>query len=258
MLAIIGGSGLSRIGGLRQESFQRVSTPYGEPSAPLVSGLLGGCRVVFLPRHGDPHNVPPHRINYRANIEALSQAGARCVLAINTVGGINPGMRSGDLVVPHDVIDYTWGREHTFSDGMPGSRLDHVDFTRPFDDGMRGLLIDCLREAEVRFHEAGVYAAAQGPRLESPAEIRRFERDGCDLVGMTGMPEAALARERGLRYAMLCLVVNPAAGKGDGPISLDDIRRVMDEGMSRVAGVMARFGSRLQGNETSTSAPKSG
>lgn len=241
MLAIIGGSGLSQLDGLAIDSERRVTTPFGDPSAALRIGSLAGRDVVFLPRHGHPHSVPPHRINYRANIRALKDAGVDRVLAVNTVGGIPAAMGAGHFVVPHDLVDYTWGREHTFSDGSPGSELMHVDFTCPFDAEMRAALLDCLSELGYAHSDHGVYAAAQGPRLETAAEILRLERDGCDVVGMTGMPEAALARELGLRYAMLCLVANPAAGKAAGAISMDDINRVLAEGAGRVRQVLSRF-----------------
>ncbi|MFP5383229.1 MAG: S-methyl-5'-thioinosine phosphorylase [Gammaproteobacteria bacterium] len=241
MLAIIGGSGLSTLDGLAINSERQVATPYGDPSAPLCTGSFAGQDVVFLPRHGHPHSVPPHRINYRANLRALKDAGVDRVLAVNTVGGIAPATGAGHFVVPHDLVDYTWGREHTFSDGSPGDELMHVDFTCPFDAEMRELLLACLRELGYAHSDHGVYAAVQGPRLETAAEILRLERDGCHVVGMTGMPEAALARELGLRYAMLCLVVNPAAGKEAGAISMDDINSVLAAGAGRIREVLSRF-----------------
>lgn len=241
MLAIIGGSGLSQLDGLAIDSAQRVTTPFGDPSAALRVGSFAGQEVVFLPRHGDPHSVPPHRINYRANLRALKDIGVDRILAVNTVGGIAAAIGTGHFVVPHDLVDYTWGREHTFSDGSPGSELMHVDFTCPFDAKMREALLACLRELGCAHSGRGVYAAVQGPRLETAAEILRLERDGCDVVGMTGMPEAALARELGLRYAMLCLVVNPAAGKAAAAISVDDINRVLAAGAGRTREVLSRF-----------------
>lgn len=241
VLAIIGGSGLSQLDGLHVRSERKFTTPYGNPSAALLAGTLAGRDVVFLPRHGHPHRVPPHRINYRANLHALKDAGVDRVLAINAVGGIAATMGAGHFVVPHDLVDYTWGREHTFSDGSSGSELRHVDFTFPFDEQMRGTLLAILRRLGYPCSERGVYAAVQGPRLETAAEILRLERDGCDVVGMTGMPEAALARELGLRYAMLCLVVNPAAGKVGGEITMDEINRVLSAGMGRVREILALF-----------------
>lgn len=241
MLAVIGGSGLSRLAGFEWRATLPGLTAYGEPSSPLQQGVLAGCEIMFLARHGDPHRLPPHRVNYRANLRALADAGVDRVLAINTVGGIHAAMVAGHFVVPHDIVDYTWGREHTFSDGTPGSELQHVDFSAPFDPGMRGLLVAGLQRRACGFSDFGVYAAAQGPRLESPAEIRRFERDGCDIVGMTAMPEASLARELGLRYAMLCLVVNPAAGKTSNPLTVDDMHRVVADGMDQVRDLLVDF-----------------
>lgn len=241
MLAVIGGTGLTQLEGFLPREERRVDTPYGAPSAPLLFGDYAGREVVFLPRHGHPHRLPPHRVNYRANLRALRDAGVDRVLAINAVGGIHADMGAGHLCVPHDLIDYSWGRAHTYSDGEPGSELAHVDFGEPFDGSMRAQLVRCLRALGHAHSDFGVYAVTQGPRLETPAEIRKYERDGCDIVGMTAMPEAALARELGLRYAMLCLVVNPAAGKAEGEITMEQINQVLAEGMGRVRGTIAAF-----------------
>lgn len=241
MLAIIGGTGLSQLDGFTARETRTVSTPYGAPSAPLTVGDYAGREVIFLPRHGHPHKLPPHKVNYRANIRALKDAGVDRILAVNAVGGIHAAMGAGHLCVPHDLIDYTHGREHSYSDGSPESTLEHVDFSEPFDKAMRGTLKGCLRTLGYGHSDFGVYAVTQGPRLETPAEIRKYERDGCDIVGMTAMPEAGLARELGLRYAMLCLVVNPAAGKSDAEITMDDINRVLAEGMGRVRATIGAF-----------------
>lgn len=241
MLAVIGGTGLSELEGFVAREARAVSTRYGAPSAPLLFGSYAGRDVVFLPRHGHPHKLPPHRVNYRANLQALKDAGVTRVLAINAVGGIHPAMGAGHLVVAHDLIDYTFGREHTLSDGSADSELLHVDFTEPFDRAMRTTLIACLQQLGYAFSDFGVYGVTQGPRLETPAEIRRLERDGCDIVGMTALPEAALARELGLPYAMLSLVVNPAAGKSEGEITMAEINRVLAEGMGRVRVTLAAF-----------------
>ncbi|MFZ5722742.1 MAG: S-methyl-5'-thioinosine phosphorylase [Pseudomonadota bacterium] len=241
MLAVIGGTGLSQLEGFVQRESRTVSTPYGPPSAPLLFGSYAGREVVFLPRHGHPHKLPPHKVNYRANLRALSDAGVDRILAVNAVGGIHAAMGAGHICVPHDLVDYTHGREHTFSDGSPGSELLHVDFSEPFDRRLRMSLVDSLKTLGYAHSDFGVYAVAQGPRLETPAEIRKYERDGCDIVGMTAMPEAGLARELGLRYAMLCLVVNPAAGKTDAEITMDDINRVLAEGMGRVRDTIGLF-----------------
>ncbi|MDY0050389.1 MAG: S-methyl-5'-thioinosine phosphorylase, partial [Halothiobacillaceae bacterium] len=210
-LAIIGGTGLSKLKNLEFLRHQVVSTPYGEPSGPLSIGRLGGCEVVFLPRHGYNHRIPPHQINYRANLWALREVGVRHVLAVAAVGGITPRMSPATLVIPDQIIDYTYGRAHTFFEGEL-DEVTHIDFTFPYDADLRELLLRSARAAEVSVVESGVYAATQGPRLETAAEIRRLEGDGCDIVGMTGMPEAALARELGLKYACCAVVANWAAG----------------------------------------------
>ncbi len=212
-IGIIGGSGLSRWDALHVTDRIEASTRYGVPSAPLTLGRLAGHEVVFLPRHGDPHRIPPHRINYRANIQALHDVGVRQVIAVASVGAIGAGLAAGDIVLPDQIIDYTWGREHTFFDGRDDT-LSHIDFTWPFDRALRAALLACARAAGCPARDGATYAATQGPRLESAAEIARLQRDGAHLVGMTGMPEAALAREAGLRYAMLAVVANDAAGTG--------------------------------------------
>jgi 5'-methylthioinosine phosphorylase len=240
--AIIGGSaGLSLA-----RAFPPVEAPpsrYGAISAPLRSGRIGGCEVLVLARHGEPHRIAPHLINYRANIDTLSLLGVRGILALNTVGGISPGAAPGSIHVPHQIVDYTWGRAHTFCDEQS---LLHADFAEPFDDGLRLALVAAATAADVPVAQAAVYGCTQGPRFETAAEIERMARDGCDLVGMTGMPEAALARERGLRYAALSLVVNPAAGRAENPFDLGAIARVAEAGMQRIEQLLgAFFGSGL-------------
>lgn len=220
MLAIIGGSGLDALGALTDVRREAITTPYGAPSAPLQQGLLNGRAVLFLPRHGEQHQYPPHRINYRANVWALHARKATRVIAVATVGGITDGLRAGVLAVPDQIIDYTWGRDSTYFDGVNGP-VQHIDFTHPFDAATRARAVRAAERASVSVRNGGVYAATQGPRLESAAEIRRLARDGADMVGMTAMPEAALARELGLPYAMLALVVNAAAGTGDSAARID-------------------------------------
>lgn len=248
-LAVIGGTGLNRMNGVTTLGEEVVETPYGPASAPLArlamqTGQAGAGEFHFLPRHGRPHRIPPHRINYRANLWALKCAGVTQVVAVNAVGGIGARMAAGVIAIPDQIIDYTWGREHSFYDGTDrvagmGSALEHVDFTHPYTPQLRRRLLDAAQRAAVAAVDGGVYAATQGPRLESSAEIRRLANDGCDLVGMTGMPEAALARELGLDYACLCLVVNPAAGEADGEITMEDINRVLAHGMHDVHAILA-------------------
>lgn len=238
--AIIGGTGLTELPGLSIREAINLETPYGMPSADIIKGEFAGSEVLFLARHGHPHRIAPHQVNYRANLWALKQLGAEAVLAVNAVGGIHRDMRTGQLVVPDQIIDYTWGREHTFFAGDM-EHVTHVDFTHPYDEALRRRLIAALRECGCSHSEHGVYGCTQGPRLESVAEIARMERDGCDVVGMTGMPETVLAREIGLPYAALALVVNPAAGKAPGPITMAMIEQALQQGMANVRAVLAEF-----------------
>ncbi|WP_300424940.1 S-methyl-5'-thioinosine phosphorylase [uncultured Thalassolituus sp.] len=237
-IAIIGGTGLTQLEGPEIQQTHTPETRLGQPSSAVEEGQWNGRRVLFLARHGHPHAVPPHKINYRANLLALKELGATHVIAVNAVGGIRSDMVSGRIAIPHQVVDYTWGREGTFFDGdfMP---LDHIDLTHPYDEELRQQIIAAADRREMAVSDDGVYAATQGPRLETVAEIVRLERDGCDLVGMTGMPEAALARELGLAYASICLVVNPAAGKSDGEITMAEIKAVIDSGMGQVRDLIA-------------------
>ncbi len=228
-VAIIGGTGFDRIDDFHERERLRVDTPWGDPSGDILRGSLGGRDFLFLPRHGESHDIPPHRVNYRANIDALRSIGARRIIALAAVGGIHALMRPGDLVIPDQVIDYTWGRQHTFFDG-DGSAVEHIDFTHPYTPALREHLLGAAIRAGKTVHDGGTYAVTQGPRLETAAEIDRLERDGADIVGMTGMPEAALAREAGIDYAAVAIVVNPAAGRGEAPITLDDIRAVLARG----------------------------
>ncbi len=232
LLAVIGGSGLYKLSGLEIVERRFVRTPHGNPSAPLVCGEMQGVQVAFLPRHGVGHSIPPHRVNYRANIWALKEMGADAIIAVNAVGAIPDAITPGSLVIPDQIIDYTWGREHTFFDG-DGSGVRHVDFTEPFCESLRKQLI-AAAPAGVNVLAGGVYGATQGPRFESAAEINRLERDGVDIVGMTGMPECGLARELELCYAMVAVAVNPAAGRGRGDIDMADIEGHLKQGTANV------------------------
>jgi len=235
MLAIIGGSGLTRLSTLAVAHREVVRTPYGDPSSALLFGQLGGRDVVFLARHGHGHTIPPHRVNYRANLWALGERGVDTVLAVASVGAVSPIHAPGDLVLPVQIIDYTRGRESTFFDG--GDRkVVHVDFTHPYTRTLRERCLAAARGAGIALHDGGVYAAVSGPRLETAAEIDRLERDGATLVGMTGMPEAALARELDLAYASIAVVVNHAAGRGESAqaVAMDRIARVLESAIERV------------------------
>ncbi len=239
MLAIIGGSGLARLGGLKNTRRKATRTPYGAASAALTFGRIGAREVVFLARHGDGHTIAPHEVNYRANLWALKKAGAREVLSVATVGGISASLGPGTLIVPHQIIDYTWGRPSTYFEGK-GTPVQHVDFTEPYSRGLRGKILKAAKACREKVKDKGVYAATQGPRLESAAEIERLGRDGADLVGMTAMPEAALAREISLEYAAIAVVANYAAGRGASrrAIALEKIPAVLDEAMGRVRRII--------------------
>jgi len=196
------------------------ATRFGLPSAALRRVPIGGLNVLSIARHGEPHTIPPHAINYRANLVALQEAGATAVIALNTVGVVSDVRNSGEIAVPDQILDYTWGRQHTIHDG-DGDGIDHIDFTEPFSSDLRRRLLDAAKMADIDCYDGGVYATTQGPRLESAAEVDRLERDGADFVGMTAMPEAAIARELSLPYVCLALIVNRAAGRGDTPIHQD-------------------------------------
>ena len=238
-LAIIGGTGLTQLEGLKIQQAHDVKTPFGRPSAPILEGHIMGMRILFLARHGHPHTIPPHGVNYRANLWALQSLSASDIIAINACGGITPKVIDSHLVIPDQVIDYTWGREHTFFDG-DHEAVHHVDMSHPYTESLRKLLINSSKAANITVVQSGTYGVTQGPRLETVAEINRMERDGCDLVGMTGMPEAALARELKLNYASLCLVVNPAAGKGHKVITLKDINEAVAAGMVSVLALLGK------------------
>ncbi len=220
-LAVIGGSGLYSMEGLHSRESHLVDTPYGLTSGPVTTGYLDGEAVVFLARHGEDHSVAPHRINYRANIWALAEAGAERILAVCSVGGIGVECVPGTLVLPDQIIDYTWGREQTFVEA--GDPVAHTDFTQPYSAGLRARVIEVLEAMDANFVPNGTYAATQGPRFETAAEINRLARDGCSVVGMTGMPEAVLARELEIPYAAVCPVGNLAAGISPAELSMEDV-----------------------------------
>jgi 5'-methylthioinosine phosphorylase len=238
-VAIIGGTGLTSLDTLKITHRETQSTPYGQPSGPMIHGELGGRPIVFLARHGRHHTLPPHKINYRANLWALHRLGVQKVIAVAAAGGIRNDMAPGVLAFPDQLVDYTWGRHGTFfEDNL--THVTHIDFTEPYCPELRARLIEAARALGLDARETCTYAAAQGPRLETAAEIRRMERDGCDIVGMTGMPEAALARELGLRYATCAVVANWAAGKTAGEITMAEIERNLVGGMERVKTLLAR------------------
>ena len=239
-MAIIGGTGLYRLADLRAAESHQPVTRYGAPSGPIHIGMLAGKRVAFLARHGEGHSVPPHRINYRANLAALKAVGAQRVLALNTVGGITEGYGPRMLGCPDQLIDYTWGRVSTLCEEA-GTDVLHVDFGDPYTPAFRADVMAAAARAGVRMVDGGCYGATQGPRLETKAEIARMRRDGCDLVGMTGMPEAGLARELGLEYACIAIVANWAAGAGPDP----DEQITLEEVLANVDAASADLGSLL-------------
>lgn len=238
--AVIAGSGFADLAAGR--AGRRLLTAFGAPEAPVRTLEVAGRGVLYLARHGDAIDVPAHRVNYRANLAALRMLGATHVLGLNTVGGIRRGLHAGDLAVPGQLIDYTYGRDHSIHEGK-SARLEHVDFTEPLCAGLRRALVAAAGDAGVPCHEGGVYAVTQGPRLETAAEIDRLERDGADFVGMTLMPEASLALEMGMRYACLSLIVNAAAGRGDKGI-YDDIEASMESAKAKALDVLQAFFAR--------------
>jgi 5'-methylthioinosine phosphorylase len=244
MFAVIGGSGV--VGSALMQLTRRVvaRTPYGEPSGPLNFAQISGKDAVFIARHGPGHIHPPHKVNYRANIWALKDAGVDAIVSIAAVGGIADNAAPGIVVIPEQIIDYTYGREHTYFDG--GDRqVKHIDFTRPYDAKLRDALLVAATKAGEKVVDHGTYGATQGPRLETAAEINRLASDGATLVGMTGMPEAALARELELPYAHICVVANWAAGRGSSKtaISHDAIEATMRASVSRVANIISVYAS---------------
>lgn len=237
-VAVIGGTGMNSWPGLEIVEARKLDTPFGATSAPLIYGRIHGGYTVFLARHGEGHKIPPHCINYRANLWALHSVGVRSVVAVSAVGGIAPWLPPAALALPDDVIDYTWGRAHTYSDGSPSSSLHHVELTPPYSARVRETLLRAAGEAGIELAATGVLGVTQGPRLETAAEIRRLQRDGCDMVGMTGMPEAALARELRLDYACLAVSVNWAAGLTGGESIHAEIEESVAAGMARVRAVL--------------------
>jgi len=242
MLGVIGGTGLTQLSNLEHIRRQLVRTPYGEPSGPLTFGRLAGREVVFLARHGHGHTIPPHLVNYRANLWAMHAQGVENVVSVASVGGIRADLGPGVIAVPHQIIDYTWGRRSTLYEGEDKAVV-HIDFTHPYCEHLRQRIVTAALVAGEPIVQGGVYAASQGPRLETAAEIDRMERDGADMVGMTGMPEAALARELGLCYAAIAAVANHAAGRGASAqgVRMQDINITLQDVLGRVRNIIAKL-----------------
>ncbi len=236
-LAFIGGTGLTSLKNLEITHREFVNTPFGEPSGPLTFGRWCGKELIFLARHGYQHTIPPHKVNYRANLWALKEVGVKNIIAVAAVGGIHADAGPGRLVIPDQIIDYTWSRGNTFfEDGL--SEVVHIDFTYPYDQNLRQKLLQAAAAGGLDVRDGGTYGATQGPRLETAAEINRLAKDGCDIVGMTGMPEAALARELEIRYAAVAVVANWGAGRAEGEISMAEIEKTLGEGMGRVRALL--------------------
>ena len=243
MLAIIGGSGLTQLANLDVSRREVARTPYGDTSGALIFGSIGGHEAVFIARHGYGHTIPPHLVNYRANIWALAKvAAATQIVSVASVGAIRSDLAPGAVVVPHQIIDYTHSRSNTFFEGGD-SQVVHVDFTHPYDKKIRADLLQSAQRCGEQVFDGAVYAATQGPRLETAAEIDRLERDGADIVGMTGMPEAVLARELAVPYAAVCVVANWAAGRADSRdgIEFGSIEQVLQKNLARVRAILEKL-----------------
>lgn len=236
-LAIIGGTGLTQLQNLNIVKQSRLSTPFGDPSAPYIHGEINGKELIFLARHGNPHSIPPHKINYRANLWGLQALGVTQIIAVAAVGGISKDMQPAHIAIPDQIIDYSYGRQHTFfEDDLQA--VTHIDFSYPYSAHLRAALINAAAAAKIQVSSTATYACTQGPRLETAAEIRRLSQDHCDLVGMTGMPEAALARELNLDYAALAVVANWGAGIVEGEITMAEIEQHLHTGMAKAMQIL--------------------
>lgn len=236
-LGIIGGTGLTSLNGLTITHKEMVRTPYGEPSGPLTFGNYCGHDVVFIARHGYGHTIPPHKVNYQANIWAMKDADVSHVIAVAAVGGITDELDAGMLVIPDQLIDYTYSRAHTYFENDL-THVTHIDFTEPYCPELRQHICDSAVTANIDAIHHGTYGAVQGPRLETAAEVNRLERDGCTVVGMTGMPEASLAKELELCYAAINVVANKAAGRSDKEITMEEIRDTIARSMVKVRALI--------------------
>lgn len=236
-IAIIGGSGLTELPGLEIVDKIEVATPWGKPSAAMTVGKINQVDILFLPRHGNPHTIPPHKVNYRANLWALHQAEVNEIIAVNAVGGITQAMAPCRIVIPDQLVDYTHGRPDSFHEENL-SEVKHIDFSAPYSELLRQQLIKAATKNKLDIIITGTYAVTQGPRLETAAEVRRLEKDGNDIVGMTSMPEASLARELEIEYACCALVVNWAAGKSDDIITMEIIENNLREGLGKIQSLI--------------------
>ncbi|MBL7003384.1 MAG: S-methyl-5'-thioinosine phosphorylase [Gammaproteobacteria bacterium] len=232
--AVIGGTGFySMMDDFKIIRREIIHTPYGEPSGPVVHGEMHGKPIIFLARHGYTHRIPPHKINYRANIWMMKKLGVEKIIAINAVGGISSDLAPEVVALPDQLIDYTYNRKHTFFE-EDLSQVVHTDFTYPFTISDRDNLIKAATEAQINVVTKGTYVCTQGPRLETAAEIKKYALEGCNMVGMTAMPEAILAREKGIDYSSIALSVNWAAGIQNEIISMEQISKHVNNGMQQV------------------------
>jgi 5'-methylthioadenosine phosphorylase len=234
-VAIVGGSGVDVSGLLENPAPREVDTAYG--GALVEVGGYAGREVVFLRRHGREHTVPPHRVNYRANIAALDDLGCDRLLATAAVGSIDPQLRMGEFVVIDQFLDFTSGRASTFHDGDDAGVV-HVDVTAPYCDEIRGVALDEAAERDIVAHDGGTYVCTQGPRFESAAEIRMYQQLGGSVVGMTGVPEVVLAREVGLHYATICAVTNLAAGLRPDPVSHEEVIEAQEQNAHNLSDLL--------------------
>lgn len=231
MVGVIGGSGIYEIEGIDIKEERKVPTPFGEPSDFYRIGEMSGLKIAFLPRHGSPHHIAPHKINYRANILGFKELGAERIISINAVGGINKKMKPGDIVVPDQIIDMTEGRERTFYDR---EEIVHVDFTEPYCPELRSAIFSAGERTGIKLTQKASYICTNGPRLETAAEIRAFSVLGADVVGMTGMPEAILARELELCFAGLAIITNHAAGISGTRLTTGEVVEKMRESTEKI------------------------
>lgn len=239
-IAIVGGTGLSSLENLEIIRSETLNTPFGKPSADLTIGEINNKEVIFLARHGHTHNIPPHKVNYRANIWVLNEVGVDAIIAVNAVGGIRDDMIPGSLVIPDQIVDYTTSRINTFFEDDLAD-VAHIDFSYPYSETIRTIIFASAQKKKIQLINNAVYAATEGPRLETAAEIQRLKRDGCDIVGMTGMPEAALARELEIDYASICVNANWAAGLSDELITMDVIEKNIYDGMEKVRQLIVQI-----------------
>ena len=233
MIGIIGGTGIYDTKNAEEIRKEVVKTPYRDaPEIKIVS--FEGKEVAFLPRHSKSHGVPPHKINYRANIYALKEIGVDRIISTNSVGGINESFAPGDVVIPHDFLDFTKGRESTFYD----DRVVHIDVSSPYCGEIRSALLKAAGPVSNVFGE-GVYACTQGPRFETPTEIKMIKTLGGDIVGMTGVPEVVLAREMQMCYGSLCIVANFAAGIKEDKLTATEVKDIVKKNEEILGEIIA-------------------